>query len=530
MPPPSSRPTVRAFTVRGERRSALAAETMASLVMAVVLGAIAPLRAVRADELPEDTNTIESLTPEQARNMAATQGVLLEYRTAEGNRVTGRGLALRSLKSLDAAVAEELAGYEFGAALLLDGLATLSDEAAKALARYKGHLSLDGLTALSPAVAQALAACEADLSLDGLTTLSDEAAEALARHKRGLSLDGLTTLSDEAARALARHKGDLSLDGLTALSPAAAQAIASCDGNLSLGGLTMLSDETAETLALHRTKGKILSLNGLTTLSETGAQALARYPGNWLRINGLTTLSAGTARALLQRRGRTQFLGGLTRLDVETARVLAAAANWDGRLPSITALDSEDSVEIAAALAARKGFLWLPKLTTISPQALRALFGESDPVNPADTPPELPANAARAPVLAAQGGGLQRQNVVFIGGLTRLDVETARVLAAAEKWDGRLPSLTAFDSVDSVAIAQALATRKGPLLLPKLKHISPRTLSALIVKQDVEIPLVETLEFIAEPDGGPTEDFVIPDWLQQRQKQRAASGLIRPPQ
>jgi predicted small lipoprotein YifL len=205
--------------------------------------------------------------------------------------------------------------------------------------------------------------------------------------------------------------------------------------------------------------------------------------------------------------------------------MLAAAANWNGRLPSLTALDSEDSVEIAAALARRKGPLWLPKLTKISPQALRALFGEPDVVNPVDRPPELPANAARARVLRVNGlGPLPGQDRVSFGGLTRLDVETARTLAAAEKWDGLL-SLAAFDSVDSVEIAQVLATRKGPLLLPNLKQISPRTLSALIVKQDVEIPLVETLEFIAEPDGGPTEDFVIPDWLQQRQKQQRAMGL-----
>jgi len=95
---------------------------------------------------------------------------------------------------------------------------------------------------------------------------------------------------------------------------------------------------------------------------------------------------------------------------------------------------------------------------------------------------------------------------------------------AAQKWDGHLPNLTALDTPDSVAIAQALATRKGRLALPNLKKISPKTLSALIEKEDVEIPLIETLELIQEPDGSVTEDFVIPEWLEERQKQQRRAG------
>jgi hypothetical protein len=84
--------------------------------------------------------------------------------------------------------------------------------------------------------------------------------------------------------------------------------------------------------------------------------------------------------------------------------------------------------------------------------------------------------------------------------------------------DGELTDVTAFDSPDSVAIAKALATRKGPLSLPNLKKISPKTLSALLEKEDIEIPLIETLELILEPDGSPTDDFVIPERFQQRQQ------------
>jgi hypothetical protein len=104
---------------------------------------------------------------------------------------------------------------------------------------------------------------------------------------------------------------------------------------------------------------------------------------------------------------------------------------------------------------------------------------------------------------------------------TPLTSETALAWAAIS--NGQLPSITALDAPDSVAIAQALAGRKGPLALPHLKKLSPKTLSALIKKEDVEIPLVETLELIPEPDGSPTDDFVIPEWLESREQARKST-------
>jgi hypothetical protein len=99
-----------------------------------------------------------------------------------------------------------------------------------------------------------------------------------------------------------------------------------------------------------------------------------------------------------------------------------------------------------------------------------------------------------------------------------LTPETALAWAVVSR--GNLSHVTALDSPNSVAIAQALATRKGPLSLPNLKKISPKTLSALIEKEDVEIPLIETLELIPEPDGSPNDDFVIPEWLEKQQHQK----------
>jgi hypothetical protein len=109
---------------------------------------------------------------------------------------------------------------------------------------------------------------------------------------------------------------------------------------------------------------------------------------------------------------------------------------------------------------------------------------------------------------------------LLLNGLTTLDAATAKTLAALDTWNGNLSSIVAIESPDSVEIAAALAKRKGPLSLPKLKKISPKTLTALIEKEDVVIPLIERLELIQEPDGSPTEDFMLPTGFQSRQKAR----------
>jgi beta-lactamase regulating signal transducer with metallopeptidase domain len=434
----------------------LAAAAMASLLVAVLVTAAAPIREARADELPKDTNTIESLTVEQAKKLVEEfPGVTVEVTSKGfGPYKVGNCLPLNGLKNLAPDVAQALAGYSKGP-IFLNGLTTLSDETAKALAQHKGeYLSLDGLTTLSDEAATALAQHEGNLSLDGLTTLSAEAATALAQHKGVfLSLAGLTTLSDEAAKALAQHKGrHLSLAGLTTLSAEAATALAQHKGGLSLNGLTTLSAEAAKALAQH--KGG-LSLNGLTTLSDEAATALAQYEGR-LELNGLTTLSAEAATALAQYEGRLE-------------------------LPGLTTL----SEEAAKGLAQHNGGLALKGLTTLSDEAAKAL--------------------------AQHKGDLSLALISF-----SLTPDSALVWATLLQ--GQLSAVTALDSPDAVAIAKALATRKGPLSLPNLKKISPKTLSALLEKEDIELPLIETLELIPEPDGSVTEDFVIPEGFQQRQQ------------
>lgn len=80
----------------------------------------------------------------------------------------------------------------------------------------------------------------------------------------------------------------------------------------------------------------------------------------------------------------------------------------------------------------------------------------------------------------------------------------------------RLPEPTHADSV--AARRRSPARRQGHLSLPNLRRVSPKTLSALLAKDDVEIPLLETLELSPEPDGGETDELVIPEALLKRQE------------
>ena len=78
------------------------------------------------------------------------------------------------------------------------------------------------------------------LVLNGLPSLSTEAAEALAAFPGELVLKAVTTLTPETATALSRHKGRLHLTGLTELSPSV-QAALNAHPNLLLPRPTGLS-------------------------------------------------------------------------------------------------------------------------------------------------------------------------------------------------------------------------------------------------------------------------------------------------
>lgn len=388
---------------------------IASVLLAFGLaGGPSPVRTeddFTVDPLPEDTNTIESLTPRQAGRLVKefpdSKGTV-ELRGG-GAFALGHGLSLNGLKSLDA-------------------------ETARALTRRNGLLLLDGLTTLSGETAEALARHRHPLSLSGLTRLEADAAKALGQFKgNGMFLRGLNTIDAETAAALVQAHWDGMLPGLTTLDADTARALAKYKGNLNLSGLTTLEPDVAEALAEHN--GQALCLDGLTTFSAETAKALARCKCSVLNLNGVTTLSAEATREMTRAKGEVN---------------LQRLAPPSGELA------------IAMFLAGMTG-----------PESLQAV--------------------------------------------TTLSVESATALVAHE-FDLILPGLTRLDAPDSVRIAETLATHKGELALPRLEKISPKTLTALVRKEGVVIPLLEKLEFIQEPDGSVTEDFIIPPWLEAKQQ------------
>ena len=111
----------------------------------------------------------------------------------------------------------------------------------------------------------------------------------------------------------------------------------------------------------------------------------------------------------------------------------------------------------------------------------------------------------------------------LVVGLQELDPEICRALAvpqslsAAQEIPGRRLSCSAAVTRISATTVKAIADSRLALNLPNLVKISPKPLLALLEKEDVLMPLLENLELIPEPDGSGTDDFVIPEGLEERQ-------------
>jgi hypothetical protein len=276
----------------------------------------------------------------------------------------GKGdLRLHGLTNLSNRAARALAKHEGCLSL---GVRSLSDEAAAALADHKGDLFLECLISLSDspghiALAQKLAQDRESLSLSALKSIGDAAARALAKNHGNLYLDALEGLSDEAAEALAEHKGVLSLGGIESLSDKAAKALGQHHGYLDLGCLESLSDEAVGALAQH--KGD-LSL-GMQILSDEAAAALAEHKGE-LSLDSLKVLRKLAAKALSKHEGDLSFIN-LENLSDEAAMALA---EHKGSL-SIGVRSLSDAK--AAALGKHKGPISFIGITKLSPEGAAQL-------------------------------------------------------------------------------------------------------------------------------------------------------------
>ena len=91
--------------------------------------------------------------------------------------------------------------------------------------------------------------------------------------------------------------------------------------------LTWLSKEGASTLS--QWSGKVLYLNGLSSLNPSTAAILARWKGNWLCLNGLKEISPETARSLSRWPGERLSLNGLKSIS-QGGRFGAFPLEWRG--------------------------------------------------------------------------------------------------------------------------------------------------------------------------------------------------------
>jgi len=441
-----------------------------------------------------------------------------------------RGASLTlNLTSLPADTAKELAQGRRND-LILDRLTELSDEAAAALGGSSlTNLWLRGLTDLSPGAAKGLAGLKAagqlgpTLRLDSMRSLSPEAAEAFAASNiTYLELSGLKTLSADTARALSRSKAfSGSLPSLTTLSADAAVALSTFAGNksgggkLNLFGLTTLDAEAARGLAAFR---GTLELDGLTEIDAETAAALATYAGPKLSLRGLKTLSTGAAEQLAKAKAWDGRLSSLRGLSDEAATALAG---FEGKgleiLPSVPF--SDRAVQALAGFRGASLYLIVPRLSDESVRALAAFKGDSLSLAGLEEPP---AELARLlPEFACQKLSLHPWEY-FLGGRQPVTPADARLVAAYAGRLGKtcvLPGIEGFETPAAVEIATMLAASPGSLSIPNLKRVSPKTLTALIEKRNIELPPVESLQLIEEPDGSFTDDFVIPENFPTRRPQ-----------
>lgn len=344
-----------------------------ALPLIIGLGAILGGNAAGCvSDVADDTNRIETLTPTQARLLVAdVKGAEAAFEAGGiGQVLLPNCLPLNGLRALDSETASILARSAY-TILLLDGLVTIPPDTLQELGEFRGGLSLGGLAQLTPEAARCIAKAKCrKLSLGGVTALGETAASALSEWRGGqLALNGLTSLPVGVARALASSqiKG-LGLNGLTTLDADAANALTAWSGlYLELNGLKTLTPETASGFSGFRGVGPELSMVGLEPLTRDTAEALATFNGRRLCLSGVTAMPRETAGALARYKGDLS-LREVGSLSTEAARAIATHKGGL-ELSGLAAL----SDEAAYALAQHEGDLAIDGVSMLSEKAAAAL-------------------------------------------------------------------------------------------------------------------------------------------------------------
>jgi hypothetical protein len=464
-------------------------------------------------------------------------------------------LNLTALESLSAAVAAELAAADsatviglggvrginadaadalgtFGGMLMLNGLGTLSVEAAERLAaRRQGSLALPARV-VSPPVAVAFARRQGPLVIIDGGALSSAAATSLAASDQQFGLVGAAGLSPEVAAAIKGAKGDVVILGCSGLGPEAARQLAARDGRRTVViGLAGLSAEVAGILAASDchviwsdlrecsrelaaalvAKHPGLELPLVTEVSAEAARELGRCseflvigvssltpelgaifagcPGR-LDLCGVETLTPQIVDALMERRGSLAF-SGLASLEPDVAAALSRCVADVLELDGLTSL----SPEAAAALAhSDASFLSLDGLTSLEPEVAASLGDRSGCLylrGLSTLSTDVAAGLAACDYLALNGGirltpdaaaalGGGGNQVVFVGSMQELTPEVAIGLAGCRllRFDPAPPAV-------NPRVAEILAGVAGcEFVLPFLEALTPEIAQRFAERRD----------------------------------------------
>jgi uncharacterized protein (TIGR03067 family) len=209
----------------------------------------------------------------RTEHLAFTKLTTLDQRSAAILAKHPANLSFPALQDISPEVVRALAAKET-LWLNLSGLTELSLEVAGVLGQAKCALSLDGVTTVSPEAAAALVRGNGTLRL-GLISITPQVADSLGNHSGWLTLHNIRTLDRDSAAALAKHKHWLSLNGLDSLTPEIAEALRQFNGlNLDLNSVEALDVDCAEMLSHAVCRGG-LYLNGLKTVTPEVINALS---------------------------------------------------------------------------------------------------------------------------------------------------------------------------------------------------------------------------------------------------------------
>lgn len=183
--------------------------------------------------------------------------------------------------------------------------------------------------------------------------IENEAAVILGRWCKSLNLDGLESINEIVAQSIS-HADFLSLNGLRKINAATAFALSPQTTDprnyrLLLNGLNDISKEVAIGLSQESSK-QLISLDGLTFLSDELAEAVSQIGASHVSLNGLVEINAKVAKSLSRMCTLKLSVNGLRNLSISQANNLIS--NKEGFVPELELNGlSEITREVAESLS-----------------------------------------------------------------------------------------------------------------------------------------------------------------------------------